>query len=86
MLRRRRRRRRDVMTFQDGCRRRHRRRDVTANWNIICRVPASAQNVTCERGFSNRPETVPVDSVDAPELIGTTSTRIRPIPDFGEIQ
>ena len=49
--------RRDVITFQDGCRRRcrrhdvitfqdgrRRRPDVTAYWNFISRLPASAQD------------------------------------------
>ena len=35
---------------------------------------------------SDRPETALACSSDPPDSIGTTSPRIRPIPDFGEIQ
>ena len=70
----RRRRRREVITFHDGRRRRCRRRDVTANWNFICRLRAPAQNATCGEGFSDRRETVPVCSVD-PRFESILTTR-----------
>ena len=59
------------------------RRDVTANWNFTCRLPASAQKVTFGERFSDRPETALACSGDPPDSIGTTSSRIWATSCFG---
>ena len=52
------------------------RRDVTANWNFISRLPASAEKVTFGERSSDRPETIPACSGDPPDSIASTSPRI----------